>query len=142
LIQPRIETALAASLSLMLFATAGCGKASSLAEVSGTVTLNGKPLPGVLVTFYPIAEKGDQPLAMSFGTSDDNGKFTLTCQDNRPGAFVGKHRVTVTWPPKDRSPPPANRPVLPVAVMAIGHTPLQKDVTAGQNTIPVEVTSQ
>src|SRR5688572_16910652 len=91
-------------LALAMLA-AGCGKAS-VAPVSARVTLDGKPLAGVHVSFQPIAPPGKQePGVGSYALKDAEGKYTLLLVDNeRPGAVVGKHRVEITA----RSDVPAN----------------------------------
>lgn len=53
-------------------------------EVSGTVTLDGKPLEGAMVGFYPAS--GGAPAT---GQTDSSGKFTLK-------APVGKAKVSVS----------------------------------------------
>src|SRR5690349_5755136 len=68
---------------------AGCSNRPKLAEVKGTVTLKGKPLPKVVVEFIPDALTGQR----STGTTDENGHYTLVCDDQRPGAIIGPHRV-------------------------------------------------
>jgi hypothetical protein len=76
---------------------AGCGGSEfAIAPVSGTVTQDGKPLAGLVVTFQPIAEtRAGNAGPGSFGVTDDQGRFTLTVAGSRqPGAVVGLHRVT------------------------------------------------
>ena len=74
----------------------GCGrgvKLPPLAEVSGTVTLDGKALPGATVQFIPDEAKGTKgPPAQ--GVTDENGHFELTTL-RRKGAPVGFHKVAV-----------------------------------------------
>src|SRR5687768_9890418 len=91
-------------LALAMIA-AGCGKAS-VAPVSGRVTLDGKPLAGVHLSFQPIAPPGKQePGVGSYALTDVEGKYTLLLVDNdQPGAVVGKHRVEIIA----RSEVPAN----------------------------------
>jgi hypothetical protein len=74
--------------------TAGCSSsappAPPVAEVSGKVILNGKPVVQAQVWFRP--EKG--PTA--FGRTDAEGKFDLALASGQAvGAVIGKHRVTV-----------------------------------------------
>src|SRR6516225_6806810 len=76
---------------LALFAVAGCSNRPKLAEVKGKVTLKGKPLSRILVEFIPDAANG--PRASS--TTDENGQYTLVCDDKRPGAMVGPNRVVL-----------------------------------------------
>ncbi|MGE5192376.1 MAG: hypothetical protein ACM3U2_07715 [Deltaproteobacteria bacterium] len=72
-----------------------------LAEVSGTVTLDGKPLEKAVVEFRPTTD-GPSPnlnLATSFGITDQDGKYSLTYlvidEKRIPGAVIGKHLVVI-----------------------------------------------
>ncbi|HEY2786676.1 MAG TPA: hypothetical protein VGJ05_17060, partial [Fimbriiglobus sp.] len=70
---------------------AGCSRGPTLAPVSGTVTLNGKPLANVQVEFWP---EGSAP--RSVGMTDQQGRFTLTTDgEGKPGAVVGSHKVVL-----------------------------------------------
>lgn len=84
----RVLPSLAVSAVL---AAAGCSGGPRLAEVKGTVTLEGRPLPRVLVEFIPDATTGPR----ATGTTDENGQYTLTCDDQRRGAVVGPNRVVL-----------------------------------------------
>jgi hypothetical protein len=72
----------------------GCG-GPEFARVSGTVTLNGKPLNDVEVRFLPDPEKGNPgPTASAF--TDRQGHYELRCE--RPpknGTILGFHRVCI-----------------------------------------------
>lgn len=73
----------------------GCGGNDvELVPVSGTVTLDGKPLEGATVTFQPISDEREAPT--SFGKTDEQGHFTLTTAGDETGAIVGKHLVKIT----------------------------------------------
>jgi hypothetical protein len=64
----------------------------TVAPVSGRVTLNGQPLPNVLVLFEPMGS--DNPGLGSVGKTDADGRFVLRqIQPDRLGALVGEHRV-------------------------------------------------
>jgi hypothetical protein len=79
-----------------LVGATGCSR--SFAPVKGKVTMNGAPLPNVLVSFQPIAEDG-APAEVgtgSTGKTDDNGEYSLQAANGKDGAAVGKHRVTIT----------------------------------------------
>jgi hypothetical protein len=84
---------------LLLPPLAGCGSDPyRVAPVSGTVTLNGKPLANTSVTFAPLAVAGAmEPGPSSAGTTDADGRYTLTLigKDGR-GAVVGKHKVRIS----------------------------------------------
>jgi hypothetical protein len=90
---------------------AGCD-GGKVASVSGTVTLDGKPLPNVHVNFQPIAEGMNAAGPGSHGKTDADGHYTLeVVGENRNGAYVGKHRVEITAataevdPTSDKPPP-------------------------------------
>jgi hypothetical protein len=78
---------------LLLLGVVGCG--GSAVPVSGRVTLDGKPIADATVTFQP-ADSG-KPGTGSAGKTDANGQFTLQLVGmNRPGALIGKHRISIT----------------------------------------------
>lgn len=69
----------------------GCGnKHPGLVPVSGTVTIDGKPVPIGQVKISPEGHRA------AVGSIDENGKFALTCFELYDGAPIGTHRVTVT----------------------------------------------
>lgn len=91
-------------LALVGAVLCGCDHSGKYVPVSGVVTLNGSPLPGVMVTFQPMssAKGGDAGGVGSYAMTDANGKFTLEASTANPqkGALVGKHKVRVATPPK------------------------------------------
>jgi hypothetical protein len=142
----RLISRLGIPAGLLLALTAGCGtnSSASLAEVAGTVTMDGKALSGLTVTFYPVGAPDKPRQAFSRAVTDEAGKYTLTCEDNRPGAIVGKHKVVVDWPKNyDRGTPskPAGPPI-PTACTAVSSTPIEKEVVAGPNSIVIEIPRQ
>jgi hypothetical protein len=83
----------------MMGLAAGCGSEDyKLAPVSGTVSMNGKPLPNCHVLFQPIGTKDHpNPGPGSYGATDAHGRFTLNAHTvDKPGAVVGKHRVAIS----------------------------------------------
>jgi len=62
----------------------------NLVDVSGTVTLDGQPLPGARVLFRP---KQGRPSA---GITDDVGHYKLQYTAEKPGALPGEHSVIIT----------------------------------------------
>ncbi len=73
-----------------------------LAEVTGTVTFDGKPLPkDSIVRFQPISGEPNQNLnlATSFGFTDEKGMYRLTYlvidEKRISGAVLGKHMVVI-----------------------------------------------
>jgi len=123
-----------ALLAAVLLVVSGCTQDEQYAPVKGRVTLDEKPLVGVKVWFFPT-DGGDLPPAT--GLTDDEGVYQLTSNNGKSGAPVGKHRVIVNWPLRergtdDRSNPP---PVIPARYTQAADTPFQFDVKPGEQTI-------
>jgi hypothetical protein len=92
-----IFIALSFILSALLITSVGCGKKlPALGEVSGTLSLNGKPLDEVQVEFLPDPEKGNmaQP---SKAETDKDGRFVLVFSGavEKNGVPVGWNRVVL-----------------------------------------------
>ncbi len=108
---------------LGLAVTVCCGCQSErfpVAPASGTVTLNGKPLPNAHVLVQPVSQGTTFEIGPeSVGLTDAEGRFTLsTIEPERKGAMIGKHRVSVTIPEEEsrygggaESGRPAGKPV-------------------------------
>jgi hypothetical protein len=76
-------------------ATAGCGRSSGyaelgLVEVTGTVALDGKPLPNAKVSF-----EGDDKRSAT-GTTDAAGNYALMYDSQTRGTTPGKKTVRIT----------------------------------------------
>lgn len=88
--------------SVCLLGAPGCGGSEKVVSVTGTVTHNGQPVPGLFVSFVP---EGVTKTGVSTGETDDNGKYDLTVfKTGKSGAVVGTHKVWVSLPrepPKD-----------------------------------------
>ncbi len=88
-------TRLVVPVALSLVAV-GCGYKPDLpptAEVSGTVTVDGQPLPGAMIQFVPDAQKGTKGAA-GVAASDEKGHFEVTTAGVK-GALVGSHKIRV-----------------------------------------------
>ncbi len=91
------------SWALLLAGSVGCNGSATddglpldpstvkLAPVSGTVTLNHKPLVGAVVAFMP--PQG----ATSVGETDKDGRFELESYGGREGAPPGKYKVAISY---------------------------------------------
>jgi len=87
----RYSNFLLIAVGLFLSCSLGCtGGSSNVGQVTGVVTLEGKPLVGAEVIFYPANGRA------SVGTTDDTGKYELAYIRNENGAVVGEHRVTIS----------------------------------------------
>lgn len=58
--------------------------------VTGTVTINGEPVPGVVVTFLP------PKWSAGYGETDARGRYTLRTA-GRPGALPGDYKVSLSY---------------------------------------------
>jgi len=78
-------------LTTITLGLAGCGEGKpEVAEVTGTVTLDGKPLELIHVEFWP--EVGPR----AFGKTNESGKFTLITDDrSQNGCPPGKNKVSL-----------------------------------------------
>lgn len=81
------------SWTLMLFCClVGCGSSGpQLGTVEGSVTLDGNPLTGAVVSFRPL-EGG----RTAEGVTDESGNFTIEFAAGSKGALLGDHEVRVT----------------------------------------------
>jgi hypothetical protein len=132
---PSTKAAVAAVLAVGI--AGGCGgRKVQYAEVGGVVTLDGKPLRGVAVFYYPAVE-GNDGLPFSTGTTDDAGRYTLTSSAGPAGAVVGQCRVTVSWPyrPRGEAADKTPGPRIPVQYTTVLDTPLIIEVKDGPQTI-------
>jgi hypothetical protein len=114
----------------------GCGSGDLLNNdrVEGTVSLDGVKLPGVTLVFTPLTPvKGKVPIR-SRAVTDEKGHFTLTRTDQRSGAAISKHRVTVS-PAKSGA-----GAKVPAVYQLDGQTPLSIDVTAEQHDYELKLT--
>ena len=84
-------------IGVVLMAAWGCGGTQKIANVSGKVTLDGKPLANATVTFQPFPPEGSiEAGEASIGKTNEKGEFTLTTLSGSKGAKVGKHHVLIS----------------------------------------------
>jgi hypothetical protein len=84
-----------AVLLLFIIALAGCGGPEggpTLAEVTGTVTLDGKLVEGAGLQFISEGPTG----VTAYGRTDKNGQYEMHFGATRTGAAIGKNRVRIT----------------------------------------------
>src|SRR5262245_47813861 len=127
----------------------GCGKAPPppIVPVEGTLLLNGAPLPRAQVRFVPMIEYGTEFIATA--VTDDQGRFTLTC-NGQPGACAIENHVVVADEIPERLTGEnaqrelaeyrrslKNRPI-PPKYATLGESPLRVAVKADQKEYKVE----
>jgi hypothetical protein len=79
-------------VALLLAGLLGCGSSETVV-VTGTVTLNGEPLAGAAVTFYPDGTTGGLG---GNGWTGPDGRYTLTSARGGKGTLPGTYRVVVS----------------------------------------------
>ena len=87
-----------AAFGLLAAGIAGCGGGGpKYVKVSGTVTLDGKPLADAVVQFAPKGTKeNNSPGKSSSGYTDKDGHFVLkVSNEDKEGALVGTHVVRI-----------------------------------------------
>jgi hypothetical protein len=124
---------------------AGCGRSSALVPIAGRVTLDGQPVPDMIVNFTPLGETaGNGALACT----DKEGRFTLLDSRGESGAYVGEYKVSF-YPSLGRSKQtdPAldvvsvpSKAGLPAIYLDPNQTPLRATVSKGGGTIDLLLT--
>ena len=103
-------------LCLAFASMQGCEQKAKITKVSGTVTLDGKPLANASVSFQPNPPEGSASIAAgSIGTTNEKGEYTLKYITGEEGCWVGTHRVRISLPQTqavntDARPPPGGWP--------------------------------
>lgn len=99
-------------ISFLAISLLGCGGSGNpVAPVQGVVTLDGKPVAEMVVTFTPVPGKtesvGDvnEPGKSATGSTDASGKFNLSTYERGDGALVGEHKVSIFGAGPDPTPP-------------------------------------
>lgn len=96
-------------VALLLVSAVGCGGSGgehNVASAGGTVTLDGQPVPELVVNFTPqAAAGGGNPGKSATGRTDANGKFTLSTYEMGDGAVIGNHQVVVSLDGPNPTPP-------------------------------------
>jgi hypothetical protein len=98
-----------------------------IVDVAGTLTRNGKPVPGLEVYFMP-----DQGRP-SVGMADSQGRFKLGYTHDQDGAITGSHTVFVVFNPRQTG---AERVAAPAELRPI----LEKYGTKDVSPLRIEVT--
>lgn len=78
-----------------MVSTLGCGgpvnDMPEIGSVEGTLTLDGEPIAGATVSFYPVA--GGRSAS---GLTDEEGKYTLQYNPTVMGTKIGENVVTIS----------------------------------------------
>jgi hypothetical protein len=93
-------------LATLLLTLLGCGNPgiSPTFEVTGKVTYKGQPVDGVKVVFTPDSGRP------ATGTTDSEGRFTLSTYKTDDGAVPGTHKVAIVPVSAGEAPPMPDTP--------------------------------
>ncbi len=146
-----MRNCLIVSLLAVAIVISGCQKPSNLPPqypVSGTISLDGKPLPGAGIMFLPRGDtRGNGAMAMS----DPTGKYTLKTDHGGPGAPEGEYAVTISkvvnrdgtpYVPNPDVAEAGERETLPGIYSDSMKTTLNANVPKGGNTINFDLKSK
>jgi hypothetical protein len=89
-----MKTVIATAALVVVFLLAGCQKGTDysdlhLVDVTGKVTMDGQPLPGVTVRFE------GPPLRFAEGKTDASGNYRLMYDSNQAGCLPGDKTVRI-----------------------------------------------
>ena len=138
-----------ASLPLLLLLAclgSGCGSRPLPLndKVEGVVRYEGVPLAGVRVDFLPESGYG-RTAPSSTAMTDAEGRFELACADDKSGAVVARHRVTVVQGRRAGAGDERDAVVvgqgfrLPAVYALAAQTPLRVTVTQGQHVYDLDL---
>lgn len=105
--------------------SSGCGKATpAVFPVTGIVTYQDQPVEGAQVMFTPTNGRAAE------GTTDAQGKFSLTTFSAGDGALEGQHRVTIVKMVKQDAGDPysVTKNVLPARYADPAQSPLVEEI--------------
>jgi hypothetical protein len=130
------------SIGVACLLLAGCSGGDLGAEVSGSVTLDGKPIGPGTVSFVPAAGDGNPAV----GTIQPDGSYFMKTS-RADGLPPGKYRVAVTVYEATKSAPGERSMTMPALVTPSKYTKsdssgLEYDVVPGSNSIDIALTSQ
>ncbi len=83
-------------LTAAMVGLVGCGNQPKFVRVTGVIRINGVPYDKAVISFQPKGTKENpNPGRGSSAFTDANGRFEMTCDEDREGAVVGKHLVRI-----------------------------------------------
>ena len=120
----------------------GCSEGPDLGIVTGKVVQQGQPIPFAYVQFQPI----DPPGTYGAAYTGVDGTYNIRFTEDRDGALVGKHKVTVRTASvdeievEDKSTGLMVTPELPEGYAAKLELEYDREVKSGSNEIDLDIT--
>ena len=116
-------------VALLLVIASGCSRGPVVGQVEGTVLVDGKPVAGLKVFYYPPEGRPSRTV------TDSAGHYKLKWKPDVGGALVGQHKVVIsTITEQDR--------VERLPARYNSATELTADVQAGNNEIDFSLDSK
>jgi hypothetical protein len=127
----RLIVSFAAAATVLLVGGCNSEKLPGLGRVTGTITIDGKPVPEAVVIFTP-KEAG---ATASMGRTDSSGQYELYYSRGTKGAKIGAHNVSVSdyHETGDGDTPQIHKETIPARYNVM--TELTADVKGGSNTV-------
>ncbi|MDR2439769.1 MAG: carboxypeptidase-like regulatory domain-containing protein [Planctomycetaceae bacterium] len=120
----------------MILMVSGCDNPAP-ANVTGTVTFDGKPLPQAMVIFSPV--DGSRS---SVGVTDAQGTYKLRFSASASGAIVGEHKVEIRTATTDPDPSDKTKAVEIIPARYNNSTELRQILKKGTQVINFDISSQ
>lgn len=85
---------------VLLACAAGCGEdwRAETVPVTGSLSVNGEPATGAVITLYPQGGEVDERRSKPFAVVGEDGSFQLKTYEANDGAPPGDYVATVKWP--------------------------------------------
>jgi serine/threonine-protein phosphatase CPPED1 len=110
--------------------------------VLGKLTLDGKPLVGVTVTFHTFNAEAKKYTSACDSLTTDGGRFQMSTYSRFDGAPEGEFTLTVAKTDRYYAGEAPEKTVIPEAYATPETSPLKVTVKAGANDLNVELTSK
>jgi len=121
------------SLAMLAPLFAGCwGEGFGVSEVTGTVTLDGKPRKGLMVVFSPDDGQATK-LPPAYGFTNDEGRYRAIRPGSKPGAVVGPTTIQVLS---------FDGNTLVVNGKAVPNAERQQEIVRGPNVVDIDLTTK
>jgi hypothetical protein len=130
---------------LLLAGVCGCSQEpdDGLAKfpVHGSVTVDGVPIPGLIVRLMSESPKqGKTNASFPVGVTDEQGAFQMSTNGANDGAVPGEYAITVVWPESNE---PPLRDQLGGAYATGERSKLHATIEAKENVLPlIELTQK
>ena len=119
----------AVALVLCITGCSGSTDQPEVADVSGVVTLDGKPVAGVNILFQPESGRA------AVGLTNEQGEYELLYLDGVPGCKLGTNTVGFDWPPGSPN-------MIAIPPKHTGANAFKFDVKPGGNVFDITMTTK